>query len=359
MARVTLRNLAERAGVSVSAASHAVNGTGTLALATREKILTKAREIGYVRDPALSKIAAERFQRGVASNVVFAAFIRTLSVVTPPRDYLAWVSDARVAEAAKKYSIEIRKSETLRPEQLTQSYFDRLADQGIELLFLTDLENPEVFKGINLSRFVVVGIEDTPSSLPYHRIEVDWGYAVRLCFEKLKKAGAQRIGFQTRLEVASSPQDRIRLGAYLSEGAVNPSLYCAPPLSIDVGMGDPVRRAANRKNLRKYLEEHRLDGLIGWFLDPLYGLREGGVRMPEDLQVALLLMRKDKAGSLGHYAPFSGVLQSDETLDTLFRTVFNMITHSERGEPELPMTFRLRHRWRDGETVTIQKEAGV
>jgi len=50
VAKVWLKDVAQAAGVSVSAASHAVNGTGTLAEATRARILTQAAAIAYQRD---------------------------------------------------------------------------------------------------------------------------------------------------------------------------------------------------------------------------------------------------------------------------------------------------------------------
>ena len=44
---VTLKDVAQRVGVSIRAVSHAVNRTGRLAPETREKILTAIREMGY------------------------------------------------------------------------------------------------------------------------------------------------------------------------------------------------------------------------------------------------------------------------------------------------------------------------
>lgn len=49
--RVTIRDVARDAGVSVTAVSHAMNGKGTLAEATRTRIRETAERLGYQADP--------------------------------------------------------------------------------------------------------------------------------------------------------------------------------------------------------------------------------------------------------------------------------------------------------------------
>lgn len=47
---ITIRDVARRAGVSITAVSHALNGKGTIAEATRERIVRVATEMGYQAD---------------------------------------------------------------------------------------------------------------------------------------------------------------------------------------------------------------------------------------------------------------------------------------------------------------------
>jgi len=47
---ITIRDVAKRAGVSITAVSHALNGKGTIAEATRERIVRVATEMGYQAD---------------------------------------------------------------------------------------------------------------------------------------------------------------------------------------------------------------------------------------------------------------------------------------------------------------------
>lgn len=48
--RVTIRDVAARAGVSITAVSHALNDKGTLSQATRERVREVARDLGYQAD---------------------------------------------------------------------------------------------------------------------------------------------------------------------------------------------------------------------------------------------------------------------------------------------------------------------
>jgi LacI family transcriptional regulator len=50
--RTTLASVAAEAGVSIATASRALTGRGDLSPATRRRVLTAARRLGYVRDPA-------------------------------------------------------------------------------------------------------------------------------------------------------------------------------------------------------------------------------------------------------------------------------------------------------------------
>ncbi|WP_367281030.1 LacI family DNA-binding transcriptional regulator, partial [Thermoflexus sp.] len=52
MKKITLKAIAERAGVSVATVSRALNGRGQVDKATREQILRIAEELGYAPDMA-------------------------------------------------------------------------------------------------------------------------------------------------------------------------------------------------------------------------------------------------------------------------------------------------------------------
>ena len=52
--RVTLKDLAEKTGVSVNTVSHALAGKTDISAATRDRVLAAAAELGYIRNRAAS-----------------------------------------------------------------------------------------------------------------------------------------------------------------------------------------------------------------------------------------------------------------------------------------------------------------
>lgn len=70
--RVTQRDIARQAGVDVSTVCLCLNGHPRISDATREKVISIAKELGYKPDPALSAIASARWSnpRGDAGRVL-------------------------------------------------------------------------------------------------------------------------------------------------------------------------------------------------------------------------------------------------------------------------------------------------
>lgn len=60
--RVSLKQVAQAAGVSISTASMALSGQGRVNAETRAKVAACAHDLGYVRDPFLSSLAGGRFR---------------------------------------------------------------------------------------------------------------------------------------------------------------------------------------------------------------------------------------------------------------------------------------------------------
>lgn len=72
-ARISLKDVAAAAGVSVSTASLALAGDARVAAATRERTVKAAQALGYVRDPLISGLASRRFRHAGKPIVVAAS----------------------------------------------------------------------------------------------------------------------------------------------------------------------------------------------------------------------------------------------------------------------------------------------
>ena len=58
--RVSIKDVAREAGVSVTTVSHALNGKGRLNPDTRERVRSVARQLGYTPNPAARSLVSGR-----------------------------------------------------------------------------------------------------------------------------------------------------------------------------------------------------------------------------------------------------------------------------------------------------------
>lgn len=152
---VTLKDVAEAAGVSVYSASRALNGLSGVASGTRDRVVQTAGELGYVPNRlARSLRRHDSHTIGIltanAENEFYAQLVAGLESVVGPEGFHTLASDAielgafsPQREAAFIESmIQLRVAGVvltyrIRPEQLT-----RLLDRGIPIVFV-DCTPPE------------------------------------------------------------------------------------------------------------------------------------------------------------------------------------------------------------------------
>src|SRR5919198_3796567 len=60
--RPTIRDVAERAGVSIATVSRVLNNRADVSVETRERVREVAREVGYAADPAARGLVTQRSQ---------------------------------------------------------------------------------------------------------------------------------------------------------------------------------------------------------------------------------------------------------------------------------------------------------
>ena len=95
MRRVTIHDVAGKAGVSMAAVSHAFNDPGRLRATTVTRILDAARELGYAPNPHARALHSQRvgvlgvlFPQPIATvfaNPFFASFLEGIGTVTDER----------------------------------------------------------------------------------------------------------------------------------------------------------------------------------------------------------------------------------------------------------------------------------
>jgi LacI family transcriptional regulator len=200
--RITIQDVAERAGVSKMTVSNVVNRTGKVGAATRERVLGVIEELGYVPSQAARHLVGSAAARiGLLYRDVESVF---LSVA---------VTDISVAVAERGLQLLVRRARDASPKE-TERVVRSLKRSGADGLVLIP-PYPELLSGSALFRELdlpAVAIA-TASPLPdIATVRIDNFAAAHALTELLIARGYRRIAFVTG--PARHSDSRARLEGY-------------------------------------------------------------------------------------------------------------------------------------------------
>lgn len=228
---VTLKDVAERAGVSRSAVSRSYTGGASVAKATRRRIEKAAKELGYSPNVLASSLTTGRTKLiGLVSNnfhnpiflQVFDQFTKGLQE-RGLRPLLVNLTDEVDPENSvrmlRAYSVD---AVIVASSTLPQSFAQGFRDAGVPVVhsFGRQVENPTVN---------VLGINNIQAG--------------QLAAQTLVARGYQHIGFMGGPERATSTQDRYK--GFIDEMALHPQVRVtssfAEKYSFDAGRLEMLR----------------------------------------------------------------------------------------------------------------------
>lgn len=330
MPSVWLKDVAKAAGVSVSAASHAINETGTLSAKTRAHVLAIAKKLGYRKSAHLSAIAMRRFR--AASHYLPIGMLNLKSGVaagfSAPAELLRSEAEPLGMTCLETACVDSRKT--------FLQYLAKCRARGVEGIILGHAFQPDWIDPHDFDAFSVLAAGDVKGTFPFHRVEPDWFMAVTDCYIKLHAAGCRRIGAVFEVQHPASEHDLMREGAFLAAARQ----FEKEPLIVEID---------HFREILPWFRRTRPDGLICFTMPAAYTLLESGVRTPEDVQIALTY-KSDPTDRW--YAQFAGPHFSyEEIARRTIRVMYNLITHHERGQPDYPQNIKLHMPWSDGPSM--------
>ncbi|MCT9820618.1 LacI family transcriptional regulator [Microbacterium sp. W1N] len=204
MSRVTLREVAERAGVSTAATSQALNGRGNLRPETRERIKAIAVELGYIPNKHAAALRSGR--------TMSVGFVMADSTTGDGRRALqrAHQLNALVrACAAHGFTVTV----------LPDSRPDLLPGAEIDVLYFPDpADDRSVLRAAAARGIPVVANDLYIAGASGLSVRTGYDAAVRAGLAHLEATGAERIGFL--VDESEVPRDQIGESAYLAWCAV-------------------------------------------------------------------------------------------------------------------------------------------
>lgn len=201
---VTLKDVAERAGVSTAAISQALNDRGNLRPETRERIKSIAAELGYRPN---KNAAALRHGRTMSVGFVMGGSTAAdgRRALQRTRQLNAFVR----ASAAHGFTVTV----------IPDSRPDLLPGAQIDVLYFPDpADDRAVIREATARDIPVVASDLYIAGSPGLSIRTGYDAAVRAGLVHLEATGAQRIGFL--VDDSEVPRDQIGESAYLAWTAV-------------------------------------------------------------------------------------------------------------------------------------------
>ena len=337
MSRVTLKDIAARAGVSLATVSLSLTGRGQVSRVTAGRVRALAEEMGYRPNPLLASLAGKRFRSPEVIGGVPLAIFSFPSMLDGSGDrpiYHSYLVDEarKLGYAPKVYNITNKSN----PKAIFRELYNWMT-QGI--IITGSMDEKTFGREFDWSHFSIVQCARFHSLHPFHTVRPNIFQAVKLAFTQLRARGYERIGFALGQHAAHMEDDEVRFGAAVSMQETY--LPPAPRLAVySGGIND-------RESFLQWFTQWKPDAVVGFCVSQYWFLKEHGVRVPQDTGFAGLHLMKGIDTAL-----FSGLIQNIEGIARQSVILLDqMVRYREQGLAGEPLNLLVPSTWNEGRTL--------
>lgn len=341
-ARVSMQEVAARAGVSVATVSRALGGRkGQVAAATRRAVEDAAAQLGYVRDPALQALVHYRRSRRPSDGFTTVAVV---SAYDTTRDHRIgyFIGEAYLKglyERLEQLGFKVARFDVgLHMDRQRGAEVRRiLRHRGIQSVVFAPVGPRRNMPGLpfDLDGFSVVGFGHWAFHHGLHSVGADHYANMQRAYRHLWEAGYRRIGFIARRFLEWGHGDPLR-GAFLSQQAqLLPSGENIPLIFWTPGI---------QESLSAWIERYRPEVVLTQLHNHIVRMREMGFRIPGDFS-AVNVSLPCESGMAGIHV--NGERVGHEAAEM----VQMLLQRGELGLPRHPMRTLVPGTWSDGDTL--------
>lgn len=357
MKEVTLRQIAEAAGTSLTTVSFALRNSPKVSPAKRALIKETAERLGYRPNPL---VTAAMSRMRAARPVNYQA---TLGWVNDHPEADWWRKDPRFRGAVVRanelgYAIDEFHLDEIRieePAANVRRFCQISRARGIHGLILPELDRAHHAQE-EWPDLAVVVIGRVSSALhtsrikgrllysPLHSVNTDIFINMRIAMDALRERGYQRIG------IVLSPwtnehQDNQPRAAFVEFSSYLPSASRIPPLITD----DVIAQKAP-PIFSRWMEKWRPEVILCWNWQVRKWVEQMNLRIPEDIGIAHLGLGESER-------EWSGIDERNEMLGGAAIDLLSAhLQRNERGIPPFPKMVTIPGKWVDGLTTRSAPE---
>ncbi|MCE0496842.1 MAG: LacI family transcriptional regulator [Methylacidiphilales bacterium] len=349
--RVTLRDIAAKAGVHHTTVSRALKDDPRVCAETLAKIRALAKRMGYMPDPMLSSLNAYRHASRGHQYHGTVAWISNFSTREGWRGsdcyklYFQGASDQLMRHGYRLEEFWLRE-----PGMTARSSSQVLFSRGIRGLLICPLAISRGHLSLQWERFSAVTFGYSLVRPKLHLFSAAHYRAMITAMRKLRVMGYRRIGMVTAYNM-NERMDRMWTAAYSAALPVLPGSQTIPILQL----GERARsaRASDKKDhlhVLKWFRAHKPEAIISPTTPVAEWLIEAGYRLPKDVAVVNTSLHKE--------AFVSGIVEDSREIGRAAADfLVGMLQRGEYGVPSTPQRVLLEGKWYGGKTTAPQDQA--
>ena len=343
--RVTLRDVAAKAGVHHTTASRALKNDPRISAKTVATIKALAGEMGYMPDPMLSSLNTYRIASRRSQYHGTVAWLTNF----PTRD--GWRSSCYTlyfqgaAEQLLQHGYRLEEFWLQEPGMSARRSSQVLLHRGIRGLMICPLPANRGHLSLAWDKFSAVSFGYSLVRPKLHLFSAAHYRAVITCMRNLRALGYQRIGMVTSHEM-NERMERMWTAAYRAELPILPHSEEIPiHLYPDPVLHAPVAKEKNAKSLLlKWYREHKPEAIVSSTTPVTPWLMEEGYQVPEEVAVV--------SASLHEEDLVGGVVEASREIGRAAANfLVGMLQRGEYGIPAIPQRTLLEGHWYAGKSV--------
>ena len=184
MARATLKDVAERAGVSVATVSYVLNGKSSISEQTRERVLGAVREMDYVPDLSARSLSMRD-----------SKLIGVVIPQTEPGDRLM-LQNSFYGEVLSSIECEARRQGyhiLISATDANESYLTLAKQRNLDGIIIIGMYPDEFYQQMKKTQIPIVLIDSYCEDHYYHSVRIDDAYGSYLATNYLLRHGHRDI----------------------------------------------------------------------------------------------------------------------------------------------------------------------
>ncbi|AHF91899.1 transcriptional regulator [Opitutaceae bacterium TAV5] len=335
--RITIREIATRAGLHYSSVSLALRNDPRLSEKTRMKVRKLAARMGYVPDAALGALAAYRNSRRPH----------------PVHSELAYLTDRDDAgDAFAAITYQYARDQATRLGYNLQRYLltggmpdlKRLHSiwwsRGVRGVMIGPFLNPDPLAEVAWEKWPVVAYGHSAPRPAFNRAVLDHFQNTLSHLNVLRAKGYSRIGFCLLPSIERHTAGRIHAAWLYDHYALHPNAI-PTPLVLDHDLENP-------DEIESWIRSNRIDVIVA-YLEQYDILTARGWQFPRDIGFSLLTR---KSYHTEPHVKFSGFNTKAETLATnAIHFLVSLIHEQACGILDTPRHYMISGEFHEGETL--------